>query len=217
MPSGPLPLIDFEHQHSVQECKVMSDKDIGGFSSAALTHHPVTTDSSQAAEASSDNTQVARSQAYALFSGTISTALPRDNSQVQRTGFAGWRNHDRPATIFGRSLWNLDAYTHIGMRVRSDGRRYFVNIQTESIVAEDLHQHRLHCSTPGQWETVLIDLSAFVRTNHGELVEPQAEMLREKVRSIGLSLTDRVPGPFEIAIGRIWASVGKNDETMWRP
>ncbi|KAL9098829.1 MAG: hypothetical protein Q9163_005578 [Psora crenata] len=176
----------------------MSDADLGGFSSATLSQMPST----------------AVAPAHARFFGSISTALPPDNPRVQRTGYAGWRNKDRPPTIFGRSLWDLDPYVSLALRIKSDGRRYFVNIQTESVVPEDLHQHRLHAKTPGEWETVYINLGAFVRTNHGEVVEPQAEMMRQKVRTIGMSLTDRVPGPYDLCISRIWASVGKNDEEM---
>ena len=89
-----------------------------------------------------------------------------------------------------------------------------MNVQTESIVYTDLHQHRLHARKPGEWETVLIEFTSFVRTNHGEVVEPQTEMLRQKVRTVGISLTDRVPGRFALAIGKVWASNGLSDEEM---
>ena len=197
-PSGPYQLIDFSDPDTIPQCKTMSDADLGGFSSATLSQFPKT----------------ANDPAHARFFGSISTDLPRNNPQVQRTGFAGWRNKDRRPTIFGKSLWDLDPYIYLALRVKSDGRKYFVNVQTESLVYEDLHQHRLHTRTPGEWETVLIDLNAFVRTNHGEVVEPQTEMMRQKVRTIGMSLTDRVPGPFDIRISKIWASVGINDEQM---
>lgn len=176
----------------------MSDADIGGFSNASLE---------QVAKTSSQ-------PAHARFHGTISTDLPRNRPQVQRTGYAGWRNKDRPATIFGKSLWDLDPYTYLALRVKSDGRKYFVNVQTESIVYTDLHQHRLHAQKPGEWETVLIELNAFVRTNHGEVVEPQTEMMRQKIRTVGVSLTDRVPGPFDLAFSRIWASNQTEDEDV---
>lgn len=176
----------------------MSDADLGGFSSAALQFIP----------------GKPLGPAHVRFHGSISTELPRNRPQVQRTGFAGWRNKDRRATIFGKSLWDLDPYSYLALRVKSDGRRYNVNLQTESIVYEDLHQHRLHTRSPGEWETVFIDLCAFVRTNHGEVVEPQAEMMRQKVRTVGISLTDRVPGPFDLAINKIWASVESKDERL---
>lgn len=106
---------------------------------------------------------------------------------------------------------DIDSYTYLGMRVKSDGRAYFVNVQTESVIPTDLHQHRLFSKRPGEWETILIKWNDFVRTNGGYVVEPQTEMLRQKVRSIGVSLTDRVPGPFDLAIERIWATNDMNE------
>ena len=104
---------------------------------------------------------------------------------------------------------------YLALRVKSDGRRYFVNIQTDSIVETDIHQHRLYTkyhrgaqgkNDPGQWETVLIKFHEFVRTNHGVVTEPQSEMLRQKVKSFGIGLIDRTPGPFELGISAIWAT-----------
>ncbi|KAF6237046.1 hypothetical protein HO173_004925 [Letharia columbiana] len=200
VPTTPFSLLDFSDPDTVPACKTMSDADIGGFSNASLDQIPRT--SSQ--------------PAHARFHGSISTDLPRNRPQVQRTGYAGWRNRDRPPTLFGKSLWDVDPYTYLALRVKSDGRKYFVNVQTESIVHTDLHQHRLHARKPGEWETVFIEINAFVRTNHGEVVEPQTEMMRQKVRTLGVSLTDRVPGPFDLAISRVWASNAneKDDESV---
>lgn len=117
-----------------------------------------------------------------------------------------WRSKDRPFTLFGKSLWNVDSYIFLALRVKSDGRKYFVNVQTESIVYSDIHQHRLYTKRPGEWETVLIKWSDFVRTNYGRAVEPQTEMLTQKVRTIGIGLTDRLPGPFDLAVSKLWAT-----------
>lgn len=38
------------------------------------------------------------------------------------------------------------------------------------------------------------------------VVEPQREMMRQKVRSIGIGLTDRIPGPFELRVADMWAT-----------
>ena len=197
-PSKPQIIIDFSDVQTISSCKTMSDADIGGFSSSSLT---------QVLETKGN-------PAHARFSGSISTDLPRNNPQVQRTGYAGWRNKDRPRTIFGKSLWDLEPYGYLGLRIKSDGRKYFVNIQTDSVVYEDLHQHRLLTKTPGMWETAFIDLSAFVRTNHGQVVEPQREMMTQKVRTIGMSLTDRVPGPFSLEISKIWGAVNTKDDRV---
>lgn len=168
----------------------MSDADMGGFSKVSLEHVPKT----------------ATETAHARFHGSISIELPPNRPHIQRTGYAAWRNKDRPVTLFGKALWDIDPYTYLGLRVKSDGRKYFVNVQTETIVPTDLHQHRLYARRPGEWETVLIQWNDFVRTNHGVVVEPQKEMLRQKVRTVGIGLIDRVPGPFDLAISRIWAT-----------
>lgn len=191
-PTKPYELLDFSNPSSIQSCLFRSDADIGGFSKATLEHVP----------ASSSGPPHAR------FYGHISTDLPRNRPEVQQTGYAMWRNKDRPSTIFGKSLWDVDQYAHLALRVKSDGRKYFVNVQTESIVYTDIHQHRLYATRPGEWETILIKWSEFVRTNYGRAVEPQTEMLTQKIRTIGIGLTDRIPGPFDLSINKIWATNG---------
>jgi NADH dehydrogenase [ubiquinone] 1 alpha subcomplex assembly factor 1 len=187
---GPYSLIRFNDLSSVETCKVISDGDMGGFSKAALEFQDQNEDSPP----------------HARFRGSISIELPVNRPQIQRTGYAAWRTLDRPATLFGRSLWDIDPYNYMALRVKSDGRKYFVNLQTDSIVPTDLHQHRLLTRQPGQWETVFIKWHDFVRTNHGQVVEPQNEMLRQKVRTAGIGLIDRVPGPYDLAVEEIWAT-----------
>jgi NADH dehydrogenase [ubiquinone] 1 alpha subcomplex assembly factor 1 len=147
----------------------------------------------------------------------------------------------------------MDPYAYLALRVKSDGRRYTVNVQTDSIVETDIHQHRLYTrhhkldphsaphatsssspDTPAAladfppqspsslkttssatstapstgWETILIKWSDFVRTNYGTVVEPQTGMITQRVKSIGIGLTDRVEGPFELCIQRMWATNG---------
>jgi len=199
-PTAPFQLLDFSDPATIPACKVMSDADTGGFSRATLDYVPSTS----------------TEPAHARFHGSISNELPPNRPHIQRTGYAAWRNHDRPATIFGKSLWDIDPYTYLALRIKSDGRKYFVNVQTESIVPTDLHQHRLYAKRPGEWETVLVKWNEFVRTNHGVVIEPQTEILRQKVRTVGIGLIDRVPGPFDLGISKIWATNGLTDADMAR-
>jgi NADH dehydrogenase [ubiquinone] 1 alpha subcomplex assembly factor 1 len=194
----PYVLASFHDSEALEGMKVMSDADIGGFSGANLDWMPPSSNSEPAPSKNSNG--------YAKFHGKISIELPVNRPHVQRTGYAAWRTKDRPPTIFGRSLWDIDPYAFLALRIKSDGRKYFVNIQTESIVPTDIHQHRLYARQPGEWETVLIKWNEFVRTNHGIVVEPQTELLRSKVRTVGIGLIDRVPGDFELCIERIWAT-----------
>ena len=198
VPTAPYYLLDLTTPAAIADCKTMSDADVGGFSRVSLEHVPASS----------------TEPAHVRFHGNISIELPPDRPQIQRTGYAAWRNKDRPATLFGKSLWDIDPYSYLALQIKSDGRKYFVNVQTESIVPTDLHQHRLYARRPGEWETILIKWNGFVRTNHGMVVEPQNEMLRQKVRTIGIGLTDRVPGPFGLAIRKVWATNNAEDATI---
>ncbi|KAK5099869.1 hypothetical protein LTS08_005584 [Lithohypha guttulata] len=172
-----------------------------GFSEAKLTQMP--------ADAASDT------PAHVRFHGNISTKLPHDRPDVMKTGYAAFRNHDRGRTLFGELFWNIEPYSYLALRVKSDGRRYFVNIQTDSIVESDIHQHKLLTkrhkgangpNSPAEWETVLIRFHDFVRTNQGFITEPQSEMLRQKIKSFGIGLIDREPGAFDLSVSAMWAT-----------
>lgn len=199
-PTKAFPLIQFDSPDDLTLCKRMSDKDIGGFSTANLDFNP----------------ESEKEPSHMKFHGNISIALPKGQSHIQKTGYSGWRTLDRGATIFGKSLWDVSLYNYLAIQFKSDGRKYFVNIQTESIVHTDIHQHRLHSKTPGEWETILIKWNDFVRTNHGQVVEPQREMLTQKVRTVGMSLIDRIPAPYEICIGKVWATNAGSDDDYLR-
>jgi NADH dehydrogenase [ubiquinone] 1 alpha subcomplex assembly factor 1 len=183
--------------------KPITDKQIGGFSTATIS------------QVATNVSRIPNEPAHMLFEGNISTKLPDNRPDIKQTGFAAWRNEDLGNTLFGELFWNVDSYMYLALRVKSDGRKYFVNIQTDSIVHTDIHQHRLYTKyhkgangpdDPGRWEIVHIKLHEFVRTNHGRVTEPQSEMLREKVKTVGIGLTDRTPGPFSLAVAGIWAT-----------
>lgn len=231
----------------------MADRAVGGFSTADLDYVPATENE----------------PGHARFHGSISTKLP-NNWRVERTGYAAFRNRDRGYWLFGRLFWDVDPYTYLALRVKSDGRRYTVNIQTDSIVETDIHQHRLYtrhhrvyhrpseafssplaaaaeasevddvsdtlypggippslsdtppadtiisATTSGTagWETVLLPFPSFVRTNYGMIVEPQHSLLKDRIKSIGIGLTDRVEGPYDLRIHRIWATNGLSEEEI---
>jgi len=161
---------------------VGTDGDIGGYSKASLE---LTTEGS------------------GLFSGFLSRRLPKDNSNIQLSGYCAVKTRDHDAQLFGNRHWDTTAFRYLWLRVRGDERKYFVNVQTAGLVPTDLYQHRLYLKHPNAWETVIIPWRDFTLTNNGSIMKTQVVMFREKVRSIGFSVADRRHGPFRLEIDHI--------------
>ena len=41
-------------------------------------------------------------------------------------------------------------------------------------------------------------------------------MLRQQVKSVGISLLDRIQKPYDFRVARIWATNGKGDDFLWK-
>ena len=190
VPTKPYHLIKFDTANKIDELKLMGDFQSGGFSKADITWHPET----------------ATEPNHIRFKGSISTELPPNRPDIQRSGFAAFRTKDVGRSLFGQWFWDVDPFTFLAMKVKSDGRRYHINIQSDALVPTDIHQHRLYSHNPGEWETIVVRFGDFVRTNHGMPVEPQSEMMKNKLKTVGIGLIDRVQGDFDISIAEIYAT-----------
>ncbi|KAL9933843.1 hypothetical protein V8E36_007501 [Tilletia maclaganii] len=75
------------------------------------------------------------------------------------------------------------------------GPRFFVNIQTDGPITSDLFQHRLFLDANklDEWQTVVIPFDSFVLTNTGTVSLSPLTMMREKIRTIGISAVLDVP------------------------
>ncbi|KAL8279554.1 hypothetical protein RQP46_008116 [Phenoliferia psychrophenolica] len=211
-----LPLVRFDSQDAINNFVLGSDSDLGGKSTANLDLGP---------------------EGKGRFWGQLSTQLRegrRREGVVERGGYAGLRSKSQ-TTIFGPRTWDTSLYDYLRLRVRSsgDGMRYFVNIQTDGPVRSDLFQHRLWLpptptspspspsspsSTPStpesdqhphQWTSILIPLADFTLTNSGDLSEVQIEMLRSRIRTVGISVLGPMEGRYELGIESIEAVSGE--------
>jgi NADH dehydrogenase [ubiquinone] 1 alpha subcomplex assembly factor 1 len=118
----------------------------------------------------------------------------------------------------------MDVSNHrfLALRVRAAGHprtrgSYFVNVQTEGPTNDDLWQHRLYFTRDdGGWEDVFIPFDGFVMTKAGTINTQSVSMLRERLRSIGVSLlggNSGIEGPYELGIDEIRA-VNEEDVTV---
>ncbi|CAI2170485.1 6269_t:CDS:2 [Funneliformis geosporum] len=169
------------------------DKDVGGFSDSKLE---------------------ITEEGCGKFHGNISLDVPKDNPRITRSGYAGIRSKVHGSSLFGIRCWDTSLYRYLSIRARGDNKKYFVNIQTDGPIITDLFQHRLFLRSPGEWETVLIPFRDFILTNHGIVQDPQMEMYREKVKTIGFSILSQ-PGPFRLDIDCIKAINTDSTDGDW--
>jgi hypothetical protein len=101
-------------------------------------------------------------------------------------------------------VWDTSLFRFLWLRVKGDERRYYINVQADTLDPLELWQHRLFLRTPGQWETVLIPWADFLRTRNGRVTYKKFDgMDREKVKTVGASLIERKEGPFCLHIAEI--------------
>ncbi|XP_065832761.1 complex I intermediate-associated protein 30, mitochondrial-like [Oscarella lobularis] len=165
----------------------ISDEEIGGMSHAKL-------------QTSSETT---------LFHGRLSTNTPAPDStnknRMKYSGYCAIRSQPNRGR-FGRvKLYDFSQYDALEFRLRGDGRKYIVNLQIESYRRDDLWQAFLYTRGGPFWEKIQVDFSDFVLTNRGYLQDHQMSFSREKVRTIGLLLADRINGPFHLELDYIKA------------
>ena len=111
---------------------------------------------------------------------------PRVTKSLKRSGFAGCSTKDLPAGEF----IDLDAFTALRYRVRSDGRKYVASIRTDNWVTggkEDLWQCFLFAPRD-TWADVVLPIGRFLKTWRGGVLEHEYEMSKSKVVGLGLAV-----------------------------
>lgn len=129
---------------------------------------------------------------------------PRVTKSLKRSGFAGCSTKDLPAGEF----IDLDAFTALRYRVRSDGRKYVASIRTDNWVTggkEDLWQCFLF-APKDTWADVVLPIGRFLKTWRGGVLEHEYEMSKSKVVGLGLAVAGggvEPPGRFRIELASV--------------
>ena len=126
-----------------------------------------------------------------VFSGNLSLE--------NRGGFTSIRT--RPADL------KLDGYERIVLRLKGDGRSYYLNLMTSSRSSASSYRAPIK-TKKGAWQEVRIDLKDFVYTSFGRILAGAAPLKAKDVRSIGITLADKKAGPFRLELSWIRAEKG---------
>lgn len=172
-------------QESLNHWVVTSDQDHGeGGSSCSLTLSPT---------------------GHGLFSGEISTQVPKDG-RTKRAGYCNMRSI-RPRKSFKREVYlDWTQYNHLELRVRGDGRPYILNISTAGyfdISWNDMYSYILYTRGGPHWQVTRIPFSKFFFSSKGRVQDKQSPLPLQQIVSVGISAGDRVNAPFRLEIDYI--------------
>jgi len=197
---GPKTLYTFNSPEDIQQFATGCDADIGGQSTVHLD-----------LDTRPEINKPLQKPATGLFWGDMRLRVKPGYEAKIRGGYAGFRNKNRPAFLFGNLTDDASAHEYISLRLRVAGdpkthNSYFVNIQTDGPVSTDLWQHRLYFRKREAWEDIFIPFNNFIRTNAGEMSQTQITMYRERIKSVGVSIlggNSGVEGHYELGIDTI--------------
>jgi hypothetical protein len=98
--------------------------------------------------------------------------------------------------------WDAAGATAFALRVRGDGKTYKFTLRTSDGFDGIQYQQRFTAAA-GKWSDVRLPVSDFVATFRGRKVPFAPSLDPAKVRAIGLMISDKQAGSFELRVDRI--------------
>lgn len=134
-----------------------------------------------------------------------STFEPSENNTAIFTGEVSLENNGGFASVRMESdMFDLNHYSGIILRVKSDGKDYNLNLKTDPNFSGVYFQAAF--SPPAeQWTTVKLPFSAFRAKIRGRYVDEQYELNPADIRSFGFMISDKQKGKFQLHVDSIAA------------
>ncbi|XP_046992168.1 complex I intermediate-associated protein 30, mitochondrial [Schistocerca americana] len=175
------------------------------FDSPHILHQWVTTADSDHKEGYSKCDLNISADGTAVFSGSLSCEVPKDG-RIKKSGYCNMKSV-RPQKSFKRdAYYNWCMYTHLVLKVRGDGRTYILNLSTAGyydIMWNDMYTYVLHTRGGPYWQLTKIPFSKFILASKGRLQDKQCPIPLDKVTNVGISLGDKINGPFSLELDYI--------------
>jgi len=99
---------------------------------------------------------------------------------------------------------NIDGYDAISLRLKGDGRTYYFNLMTSSRNSASSYRAPIE-TQKDTWQNVQISLKDFVYTSFGRVIGTVAPVKAKDIQSVGFTLSDKKPGPFQLEVKEIRA------------
>jgi len=124
-------------------------------------------------------------------------SVARFHGNVSLENFGGFASVRTPPRD-----WNTAGAQAFVLRVRGDGKTYKFTIRTGDGFDDIQYQLRFDARA-GEWTDVRLPVRDFVATFRGRKVPFAPSLDPAKVRAIGLMISDKQAGPFELLVDRV--------------
>ena len=129
--------------------------------------------------------------------GIAEPSIARFSGNVSLENFGGFASVRTPPRD-----WDTAGAAAFVLRVRGDGKAYKFTLRTGD--GFDGIQYQARFVVPaGEWTDVRLPVRDFVATFRGRKVPSAASLDPAKVRALGLMISDKQAGPFELLVDRI--------------
>jgi len=132
---------------------------------------------------------------YAHFGGNTSL---HKSGKLLRSGFCAVRS---PKWKDAVELYDFEG---LEISLRTDGRKYTLNIEPDAFMPNELYQGFL-TTEPGKWSTVQLPFNRLLCTIGGYPKHNQQQVDKLKILSVGIAISDGIEGAFGMDIEYIKA------------
>lgn len=172
----------FRRKADLDKWMVTSDKTIGGRSEVFL--------------------KMGKNNQSALLYGSLSCEPPQDG-ESSCSGYCAMVSRIPRGPFDMKRSFDWSQFNTLYLRVRGDGRPWMVNIREDTNIVhkkDQMYSYFLFTRGGPYWQEVKIPFSKFFFSNKGRIRDVQSQLLLDKISSIGLTLADKVDGPFFLEI-----------------
>lgn len=141
----------------------------------------------------------------AMFCGSLNVEVPKDGIN-KMAGYCNIRSPKNMISFKRPRPYEWSDYTHMLMRVKGDGRTYQIVIQmdrTYDLQWNDQYNYPLFTRGGPYWQIAKIPFSKFYLSAKGRVQDKQEAVQLDRVSTVGITIADSNPGPFELHIDYI--------------
>ena len=147
-----------------------------------------------------------------VMGGISESAMQPVEGAMRFAGILSLENNGGFASVRSREIDPLPrTVTEIVIKVKGDGRTYDFDLR-DGVRRRAFSYRQRFETTAGEVTEVRLPIGAFTATSFGRVIPGAAPIRPENIRSVGITLADKKPGPFRIDLISINAVEGELSE-----